>query len=268
MADGTIRNILIIMDVSGLDLPGGNNFLTVCRGNVNFGMILAYTYSLHFIASRAYLHATWQEWRHVMFTDERYGLGDVIGPTCSDFHTLQYNGWYYVHNADNCPVFGGVEYRWGVALVIAARTHIQIEYWAQQAAAPCNQHFRRLWSAEKGWLPWEVINPNMQVGSEYRTVERYDRKPVYVKLIDCGALPNNGTKKAAIGTDSMDKMVRCEASMEGGFRIPFYNQDTGGRVEVSRADRSGIYLTTNYDFSGYRAYAVITYTKTTDPHDA
>lgn len=108
----------------------------------------------------------------------------------------------------------------------------------------------------------------MDVGSEYRTVERYDQKPVYVKLIDCGALPNNGTKQVAIGTDSIDQIVRCEASMEGGFRIPFYNQDTGGHVEVSQAGRSSIYLTTNYNFSGYKAYAVITYTKTTDPHDA
>lgn len=184
MADNTIRNIILTISVGGLDLPGGNNFLTVCRRNVNFGMILSYTYSKHFIASRAYLDATWQEWRYVMFTDERYGLGDVIGPSCSDFHTLKYNGWYYINNADNSPVFGGVEYRWGVALVIAARTHIQIEYWAQQAAAPCNQHFRRLWNAEKGWLPWEVINPNMDVGSEYRTVERYDRKPTVCMMRD------------------------------------------------------------------------------------
>lgn len=261
MADNTIRNIILTISVAGLDLPGGNNFLTVCRRNVNFGMILSYTYSKHFIASRAYLNATWQEWRYVMFTDERYGLGDVIGPSCSDFHTLKYNGWYYINNADHSPVFGGTEYRWGVALVIAARTNIQIEYWTPQTFA--NQHFRILWNANTGWGPWEAINPNMEVGTEYRTIERYNRKPVYVKLINCGALPNNGTKQVAIGAENIDQILRCDASFSGGFLIPFLNKDTGGRVEVSRADRSGIYLTTNYDFSGYSAHVAVEYTKTT-----
>ena len=371
MADETIQNFLLIIDEPGLILPGGNNYLTICRGNVNFGLVLAYTYSYDFISARAMLHRTWGNWRHVafsddvsaafeplglingdvvgcgtqeeaeaaidahyaaaknhsishfavaltaytsvfpggtwqvyihkttddfgeimvygygpnpvfsrarrsgkweswrrvMFDDERYGLGEVIGPYCSDFCDLKYNGWYYMNNADNAPVFGGVDFRWGTALVVASRTHIQIEYWAHQEGAPCNQHFRRMYYVDYGWLPWEVINPNMALGAEYRTVERHNKRPVYVKLIDCGALPNNATKQVAIEEENIDKILRCEACMEAGFLIPFYNQDTGGHVEVSRADRSGIYLTTDYNFSGYKAYATIAYTKTTDPHD-
>ncbi len=38
------------------------------------------------------------------------------------------------------------------------------------------------------WGPWEWINPPMDLGTEYRTTERYLGKPVYVKLVDCGEL--------------------------------------------------------------------------------
>lgn len=41
---------------------------------------------------------------------------------------------------------------------------------------------------------WEYINTPMIPGVEYRTTERYNGKPVYVKLIDVGDLPSNDTK--------------------------------------------------------------------------
>ena len=44
---------------------------------------------------------------------------------------------------------------------------------------------------ESTWGPWEYINPPMAVGVEYRTTERYQGKPVYVKAVDCGAMANN-----------------------------------------------------------------------------
>lgn len=37
------------------------------------------------------------------------------------------------------------------------------------------------------WLPWEWVNPPMVLSVEYRTTERYLGKPVYVKVVDCGA---------------------------------------------------------------------------------
>ena len=38
-----------------------------------------------------------------------------------------------------------------------------------------------------GWTPWEYVNPPLKLGVEYRTTERFFGKPVYVKVVDCGA---------------------------------------------------------------------------------
>ena len=49
------------------------------------------------------------------------------------------------------------------------------------------------------WLPWEYINPPMSLNEEYRTIERRDGKPVYVKRISFGALPASGSLKVPTG---------------------------------------------------------------------
>jgi hypothetical protein len=41
------------------------------------------------------------------------------------------------------------------------------------------------------WMGWEWFNPPMSVGVEYRTTERWNDKPVYTKLVDCGAVTND-----------------------------------------------------------------------------
>lgn len=43
------------------------------------------------------------------------------------------------------------------------------------------------------WEPLEWVNPPMVMGVEYRTTQRYEGKPVYVKAINFGALPVTGT---------------------------------------------------------------------------
>ena len=45
----------------------------------------------------------------------------------------------------------------------------------------------------------EWINPPMRLGVEYRTTERYLGKPVYVKVVDCGNLPDGTTKEVTHG---------------------------------------------------------------------
>ena len=44
--------------------------------------------------------------------------------------------------------------------------------------------YRLLTGDVKEWL-----NPPLIVGTEYRTKERYNGKPVYVKVVNCGAMP-------------------------------------------------------------------------------
>lgn len=58
------------------------------------------------------------------------------------------------------------------------------------------------------WQPWEWENPPMVAGTEYRTTERYDGKPVYAKTISCSGFNTelNGSKSFAL-TDSVTNVV-------------------------------------------------------------
>lgn len=47
--------------------------------------------------------------------------------------------------------------------------------------------------------PWEWVNPPCQIGTEYRTTQRWRGLPVYTKLIDCGGV-RSGRKTVSINT--------------------------------------------------------------------
>ena len=70
----------------------------------------------------------------------------------------------------------------------------------------------------------EWINPPMQLGVEYRTTERYRGKPVYIRLEEIAALPNNTTltvSKVGVpsgGTLYVDNIV--------DYRAEFYSNST------------------------------------------
>lgn len=72
---------------------------------------------------------------------------------------------------------------------------------AEQLAI-CNKYDPETGKLLGGW-----DHPPMELGVEYRTTERYLGKPVYVKLINCGNLPNGTTKEIAHGITNLDFMV-------------------------------------------------------------
>ena len=68
---------------------------------------------------------------------------------------------------------------------------------------------------------WEYINPPMQVGIEYRTTDRYMRKPVYTQLVNFGLLPQNS--QASVKIPNPQEMagvtlapIRAELLLGGG----------------------------------------------------
>jgi hypothetical protein len=104
----------------------------------------------------------------------------------------------------------------------------------------------------------EWINPPMILGTEYRTIERWNGKVVYVKLVDCGMLPNNSTKTVTHGA-SASQIVRCLGQCLGNH-TPIPRDWRGGKISIF-ADRINILITTNVDYSDQLAYAQIWYTK-------
>lgn len=112
--------------------------------------------------------------------------------------------------------------------------------------------------------PWEWVNPPMQTGVEYRTTERYLGKPVYVKLVDCGTIPAQGTYKDFVVSSDVNSIISVTAySSMRGDTLPYY--DTNG-VRYSIAGSGKTVTIWNYSESllDTDVRALIKYTKTTN----
>lgn len=117
------------------------------------------------------------------------------------------------------------------------------------------------------WQPMEWRNPNTELGLEYRTTERYNNKPVYVKLIAFGNLPNQAATSVAHGISNIDAFVSVSGSTSDGIFIPtmIYGGGFGdNNVLQIKADRTNITIYAGGNRSGVTANILIRYTKTTD----
>lgn len=119
--------------------------------------------------------------------------------------------------------------------------------------------------ANGNWQPWEYENPPLKNNMEYRTTERIGNKPVYVKRVSLGALPNKSNKREVIiptgstivsvdgysvytsgaGNEIYTPLVKTE-----GVTSFFVNKTTG---EVG--------INTDTDLSTYTATVIVKYTK-------
>ena len=126
------------------------------------------------------------------------------------------------------------------------------------------------------WQPWEWVNPPMKLGVEYRTTERYQGKPVYVSLINCGNMPSAGGSKAVQAPyDGTNNPITNAWIVHS--HLSYYNQALpmygyGNTVTVKAAagvNSSGsitIYASEDTDLTNSSAilYVVLKYTKSTD----
>lgn len=113
----------------------------------------------------------------------------------------------------------------------------------------------------------EDFAPPMLFGLEYRTTERYNNKPVYVKLIAFGNLPNKAATSVAHGVSNIDAFVSVAGSTSEGIFIPtmIYGGVLGdSSVLQIKADRHNITIYAGGNRSGLTANILIRYTKTTD----
>lgn len=125
-----------------------------------------------------------------------FGWGGSVGQSILDANEAILGGFYYWGpNAKNTP------FRYG-AMVVIPRSSTTAKPCVTQIASEelgglnpqASIAVRK--STDNGdgsWGPWEWVNPPMELGIEYRTVERFQGKPVYVKVVDCGVMTNNKT---------------------------------------------------------------------------
>lgn len=120
-----------------------------------------------------------------------------------------------------------------------------------------------------GRLVTNADEDNLVTGVEVKTSKTWiDGKPIYKKVVDCGAIPNNTLKTINHNISN----IFCVVSVQGiGIRtndymsIPLpYASTSTNNVQIY-GDRASVYIRTSSDLSTYdKTYITIEYTKTTD----
>ena len=195
-----------------------------------------------------------------------FGLGTAVAnaPTVNDFDSILKTGWYI-----GVPVIPGFLFGNTTLMHVAASnayaTQLAFVY-LMASGYPTNTMLIR--SKEAGvWKPWEWINPPMKLGVEYRTTERHNGKPVYTKLVDCGAMPNNTEKDVEYSVDTNCQPISVNGTWSNGkITMPGENGSYAfpGELQSISASNNVIILVTHSDRSNYTANATVKYWKTTD----
>lgn len=185
-----------------------------------------------------------------------FGLGELRGRTANSFSDITGYGFYRIPSESGFAP--DTSSNWGAAFIGASLSYGTLLYARNNALMAV----RAVSSGEVGPIEW--INPPMDLGVEYRTTERYLGKPVYVKLVDCGTLPAQGTYKNFTFSSDVNSTISVTAySPMRGTTLPYY--DTNG-VRYSIAGSGKTVTIWNYSESllDTDVRALIKYTKTTD----
>lgn len=185
-----------------------------------------------------------------------FGLGGVstMLSSADDLDDITANGWYSWGSSStpaNVPMAGGAKML--VVCYGASASAVQMYF---------REDLQLVRRKDSTWYPWEWVNPPLVVGTEYRTTERYNRKPVYAKMLDFGALPNATTGTKAHGITNLATVLECmpiEKTLSGGS--PWLVRS--GITEVYCSGTNAVIASTT-NLSSYSVYVMLKYTKTTD----
>lgn len=183
-----------------------------------------------------------------------FGLGTSNPRHIDDANNALESGWYYL-DASTLNGPESAEYS-NVMLVLTRNSNpqtVQVSFNVTDLAF----ELRRV-CTNGVWSPWEWVNPPMQLGVEYRTTERYNSKPVYVKTVDLGRLPDRSNKSVEHG------VADIEACFEfyGNYYPTGINLIGNSTYTKLYLNNDTIYIST--DLSNASAIVVMKYTKTTD----
>lgn len=115
------------------------------------------------------------------------------------------------------------------------------------------------------WSDWEFENPPLRDNTEYLTTERIGNKPVYVKRVDLGALPNKSNKREVI--------IPTGSTIVGIDGYSVYTSSAGNEIYTPLVKTEGVTsffvnkttgqvgINTDTDLSTYTATVTVKYTK-------
>lgn len=190
-----------------------------------------------------------------------FGLGEQSKELTSDddLNAIQANGWYRwgssaPQNAPNMsPGNGDSGYIFARVANYDSQNVLQ-EYWPLNQGAQNKAH--RI--CRNGvWGPLEWINPPMQLGVEYRTIERYQQVPIYTKAVNFGTAPNATSKTVEHGITGFNQCVDVSGIL-GGANLIGHKNIVGILVNASQ-----ITIEADADLSRSNVYVILKYTKTT-----
>lgn len=116
------------------------------------------------------------------------------------------------------------------------------------------------------------IKTAINSSTSYSTTEQVvgtwiDGKPIYRKVIECGALPNNANKDVVHNIQNLGVTIKCNGmavrtSDSRALTIP----DSTPSAEIScGVTNTNVYITTHNDRSSFNnSFLILEYTKTTD----
>lgn len=97
----------------------------------------------------------------------------------------------------------------------------------------------------------------MQLGVEYRTIERYQQVPIYTKAVNFGTAPNATSKTVEHGITGFNQCVDVSGIL-GGANLIGHKNIVGILVNASQ-----ITIEADADLSRSNVYVILKYTKTT-----
>lgn len=187
-----------------------------------------------------------------------YGLGETIPNSSYDADTITESCFFFAKN--NTPTND-----WCFGLCISRNPDKKLQImWSEQGSGYAfydGCYAERIMKAGI-WGPWEWVNPPMELGIEYRTTERYLGKPVYVKAVDFGALPNATTKTVTwAASGEVLAVLSVEATSSQGSPIGLGASLSGTELT---ATKTTLYVKSSGNYSSDTAVFRLKYTKTTD----
>lgn len=185
------------------------------------------------------------------FAPGGYGLG--ADPTyVSDANTCKSNGWFYIdNNTANKPTH--INY---AVLFVYRRNYAEYV----QEVVDVTRGLKAIRHCYDGatWSEWAYENPPIELGVEYRTTERWNGAVVYTKMVDCGALPDKGTKSVTFASEATAAAFAYYGrAVNNGelISIPWLPD-----ISV-KTQKNKIYITTTDYFGSWYGYVTVKYTK-------
>lgn len=208
-----------------------------------------------------------------------YGLGGTYGDAITDVHAVDKCGSYHVAtSASNLPADSNGE------TLVTNTTDLVVSY----SNYNCREIYLFVGGWSSGYIPclrqqlingawkeWEWVDPPLRIGTEYRTTERYNNKPVYYKLWQYGNLPNTTSldiehgiaNVASISIDLGKSVVTNVGSFpnsEYNNLLPLHPNITKLCARINDSLKRVVTIETTSNLSSYKAALCLKYTKTTD----